>query len=323
MTRNKEKLILLGVIGLSLISVTAGFNFYHTLFGMAIAILCTLIFETLRVACLWSLVVEGWLLGKIIAVPIYSLTAITCAFAAITSFHAEIIASHATAMKPVEEEIGRRIELVKRAYVTTIGEEIGRLDERIDQCKRKLALNPESHYWKNRLIQLDGERQLMIANRDSFLSVIPQQGREAWLSSQAALLGLEFEPLPQPAHGSIAFSQAIQELWGISELAGKKAVSIIIVLTTELGIVLLSLLAQGRVIMADSRQKLLKELRKKFEDTEIRAFVAKCAESLEKKQRLPYMRELGKHQREVRRHIIRNGSTEQEIMELVLQRHER
>lgn len=323
MTRNKKKLILLGVIGLSLISVTAGFNFYHTLFGIAIAILCTMIFETLRVACLWSLVVEGWLLGKIIAIPIYTLTAITCAFAAITSFHAEIIASHSAAMKPVEDEIGKRIELVKRVYVTTIAKEIGRLDERIDLCKRKLALNSESHYWKNRLIQLDGERQLVIANRDSFLSVIPQRGREAWLSSQAALLGLKFERLPQPAHGSIAFSQAIQELWGISEVAGKKVVSIVIVLTTEFGIVLLSLLAQSHVSLIDSKEKLLKELRKRFEDAEIRGFIAKCAESLEKKQRLPYARELSKLHREVRRHIIRNRSTEREIMELVLHDQER
>ena len=315
--RIRRSLVLVAVVGLSLISVTAGFRFYHTLFNLTTAVLCCVIFETLRLGCLWSLVTNMWL-TRLVAVPVYAMTSIVCAFVAITSFHADIIANHSAATKPVEEEIERRIGIVKRAYASKSEEEVKKLDERIDQCKRNLALYPEAHFWRNRLAQLDQDRRLITASRDSFLSVIPQHGIDEWISSQAARMGLTFEPLPSPAQRTKAFTLAIQELCGITELAAKKAISIIIVVTTELGIVMLSLLAQAQVSTKGAGSAwFLDGLKKQFGDEEIRSFVAKCTESLAKHGRMPYTRELGKQLREIRKYVKSNGGTEQEVIQSI------
>ncbi|MCI0565235.1 MAG: hypothetical protein MN733_42765, partial [Nitrososphaera sp.] len=315
--RPKHYLLMFAVIGLTLISVTAGFSFYHTLFGLTTAILCCVVFETLRLACLWSLVNSRWL-AKVLAIPVYTMTTLTCAFVAITSFHADIIESHTKATKSIEREIAKRIDLVRCAYVQKVEDDLNRLDERIDQCNRKLALYPTSSYWHNRLIQLQNEREAKVVERDHFLETIPTDKRKEWIEYQAAILRLTLEPLSVSLTGSPAFTTAINELWGITEVGGKKIVSIIIVTTSECGIILLSLLVKGsRAIEENDSQLILTALRKRFDDDEIKGFLKKCKLSFSKDGRLPLSRQLGKKQREMRRVVIESVSSEDEVNELI------
>lgn len=316
MKQKRANLILAAIIGLTLISVSAGFRFYYYLFGLTTAILCCVIFETLRLGCLWSLVAMGWL-SKAVAIPVYGLVTVTCGFVAIASFHAEIIESHTDALKSVEREISKRVEMVRQEYAKHFQTEIHRLDERIDQCKQKLAWNPSSRYWQNRLEQVTSARAALMAQRDSLLSTMPASKRKEWVEYHAAVLGMQFEPLPAAQHGSVAMTTAIEELWGMSEIATKKIVSILIVVTTEFGIVLLSLLIQHAPSPATSKlDQLVEILKKRFDHEELKAFSEKCTTSLSEHGRLPASQLLGKKQREIRKLIIERNLHGDEMMQL-------
>ncbi len=316
MDRIRKYIILCAVVGLTLISVSAGFRFYHTLFGLVIAILCCVVFETLRLACLWSLMVRGWL-AKVVAMPMYVLITLTCAFVAITSFHAEIIESYALATKLAEHEINKRINVIKRGYAQKVQNDLSKVYEEIDRCKRKLALNQTSIYWKNRLEQLTTERQAIVKERDIFLDSMPTEKRKEWIEHQAAILGINFEPLPPSLQGSAAMTIAIQELWSLSELAAKKIASIIIVITTECGIVLLSLLVKGGIPDSISNgQRILDILRKKFDDADIQKFIEKSEVSFKKYGRLPLSQQLGKKQREIRKIIVESKISGDDLQRL-------
>ena len=316
MKQKRANLILVAVIGLTLISVSAGFRFYHCLFGLTTAILCCVIFETLRLGCLWSLVAMGWL-SKAVAIPVYGLVTVTCGFVAIASFHAEIIESHTEALKSVEQEIFKRAEMVRREYAKHFQAEIRKLDERIDQCTQKLAWNPSSRYWQNRLEQITSARAALMAQRDSLLSTMPVSKRKEWVEYHAAVLGMQFEPLPTAQYGSVAMTAAIEELWGMNEIATKKIVSILIVVTTEFGIVLLSLLIQHSPSPATSKlDQLVEILKKRFDDDELKTFLEKCTVSLNKNGRLPSSQQLGKKQREMRKLIIDSNLSGDELMRL-------
>ena len=318
MKQKRANLILAAIIGLTLISVSAGFRFYHYLFGLTTAILCCVIFETLRLGCLWSLVAMGWL-SKAVAIPVYGLVTVTCGFVAIASFHAEIIESHTEALKSVEQEIFKRAEMVRREYAKHFQAEIRKLDERIDQCTQKLAWNPSSRYWQNRLEQITSARAALMAQRDSLLSTMPVSKRKEWVEYHAAVLGMQFEPLPTAQYGSVAMTAAIEELWGMNEIATKKIVSILIVVTTEFGIVLLSLLIQHSPSPATSKlDQLVEILKKRFDDDELKTFLEKCTVSLNKNGRLPSSQQLGKKQREMRKLIVESNLNADEMMQLFL-----
>ena len=302
---NRAKVLILrgAVIGLTFISVTAGFDFYHSLFDLTTALLCCVIFETTRLACLWSLVDLGWL-RNLIAIPVYIIVALTCAFAGITSFHARIIESHTQAKRPLEKEMAKRTEIIRRTYTQKASEQLQVLDGKIDVCNRKLAWSPTSSYWKNRRTQLIAERKELVTRRGHFLSEVPQEGRRLWISHHASLLGVALEPLPLTISGSAATTQAIQELWGVTELHAKKITSIIIVLTIELGIILLTLLTKRDPKVESATQseiQLINQLNQRFDESEIERFLTKCQDSFNKHGRLPFSRELGKRQREIKK----------------------
>lgn len=326
MTSYRKYVLFVFVIGLTLISLTAGFNFYRSLFGMTTAVLCCAVFETLRLGCLWSLIAQEWL-ARLVAIPIYVIVAFACSFAAVTNFHAEIIENHNKQMIPIEQEIARRIDLIKRAYATKVEDDLSQLKDKIDVCNRKLAWSPDSKYWQNRLDQLNKERDHIIAVRDSFLLVAPTDHRELWISSQAAKLGLEFEPLPTTLQNPKAVTMAIQELWGVAELEAKKIVSVIIIVTTECGIILLSLLAKGtkeRSVAprkkverkASGHHQALPSFQEKFDEDEIRKFIEKSKDTLKQHGRLPYARELSRKQRAIRKFIVESKNGESEVNEL-------
>lgn len=298
---NIKKYVLMGVVvGLTLISLFAGFHFYRSLFDIKVAVLCCVLFEIIRLGCLWSFVILNWL-NKLITIPLYIFVSLICALAAITSFHSSIIERQKQDQKPLEEELSRRINIIKHEYAKRISNELIILNEKIDICQRKLALNPDAVYWKNRLSQRTTERQQLQEERDRFLSEQITDQKEEWISRNASILSIEFEPLSSSIGGSTHTTKAIEQLWGISEIRTKKIVSIIIVLTVEFGILLLSLLAKENVpkikaIIENSNIQILKE---KFEDHEINRFLSRCQDFLTQYNRLPFSRELGKKQREM------------------------
>ncbi len=230
-------------IGLTLISMHSGFYFYLTMFDQTTAILATFVFEILRLATLYSLVM--WEVQKrLVSGVLYAVVACVCAFAATSSFHARIIESHQEDLLPYKQEIESRITLIRKAYAEKMAEKVSAVEEEIDQAKKKVAGRPNSTFWPKRVQQLKSDRQRLIAERDSILSAEPNEELETWLNHHAAIVGVELEPLPARESGSAAISQAIQELWVGKELTVKKIVAILITLGIEIGIILLAVFAR-------------------------------------------------------------------------------
>jgi hypothetical protein len=307
------------VIGLTLISVLAGFDFYSALFNVATAVLCCVVFETIRIACLWSFTFHRS--HRLAAIPIYVLMAGTCSLASITSFHARIVESHGRASLPIETIIAGNINLIKSAYATNTENMLTSLHSKIDICRRKLASNPESKYWQNRLEQRTTELRQIVAERDRFLTTMPDHNREAWLAHHAALLDVNLEPLPMSLNATTATTQAITELWGLSELQAKKIVSFIIVISVECAIILLSLLARGDMRRTAkevySSSMVLHELRQDHPDDKIRQFLERNKKYLRKQGRLPYASELGRGQREMRKTISKYELSQKDILQIL------
>lgn len=221
-------------------------------------------------------------------------------------------------LKPLENEIAKRIDIIKRTYAKKIDVELKTIDEKIDLCNRKLAWNLASNYWKNRLSQFIMESQEIMTERDTFLTEVPTENREVWLTRHASWLGIELEPLPVKLHGSTATTKAVQELWGVTDLRAKKIVSIIIVITVECGILLMSLLAKGKKQnLKLNNHKILDILKSNFDDSEIERFLDKSLIIFKKHGRLPLSSELGKRQREIRKIIIDENIQSDFIQQLV------
>jgi hypothetical protein len=308
------------VIGLTLVSVSAGFEFYHNLFGLATAILCCVIFETIRLGCLWAWLFSGRA-RQLIALPIYLMVAFTCATAGITSFHARIIERQSEKLEPLEQAMAERIRLIQRTYALKVADKLRAVEEKIDFSRRKLAWNPKSSYWNNRLAQLIAQRLETVTERDRFLSATPEENREQWIARNASMLDLDLKPIDSALHCATAYTKAIQELWRVSELQAKNTVSIIIVICVECGIVMLSLLARPgpnkkQTIPAN---RLLRELLGRFNKVQIRKFVEKSEVSLREQGRLPLTKELSQKQREIKRALLTADPAGTELQELARQ----
>ena len=309
------------VIGLTLISVTAGFEFYAALFGVVTAILCCLIFETLRLGCIWSLLL-GWK-SRIAVMPLYILIAGTCFLAALTSFQARIIESQEEAMQPIREVRGENLIRIKSAIASHGSGQLSELDSKIDVCQRKLAWNPQSHYWQNRLGHLTTQHQHLVASRDSLLSILPQDIDDEWLASQAALFDVTLESLPAQTGSAVATTRAIRELWGVTETQAKRMVSLIIAISVECAIVLLSLLSIGdRKVTTKKKPQgggILQRLRQEYSDTRIRQFLEKNQASLATHGRPPLVSELGRAQRKMRQ-VMRGSKLNEAVIQEMLEK---
>ena len=117
-----------------------------------------MVFELIRLGCLWSFIIFSWY-SKVITIPLYCFVSLICTLAAVTNFHASIIKRQAEEAKPIEDEITIRIDKIKQSYVKKVEGKIDLLDKKIDVCDKNLAWNQNSHYWKNRLQQLKRQKQ--------------------------------------------------------------------------------------------------------------------------------------------------------------------
>jgi hypothetical protein len=230
--------------GLTLISMQSGFYFYTILFGLSTAILATGVFEILRLATLLFLSLNLETPKKAVAAVLYVMVAFICAFAATSSFHARIIQSHQRDILPYTTEIEGRVGIVQQKYAQIYAKKIDVIEEKIDICKKKTILLPESTYWPKRLAQVLEDRHAAVQERDSLISSVPESHIDAWVKRHAAITDVTFEALPLSKYGAAAITAAVQELWDIGELSVKKLMALAIVLAIEIGIILLAVFAR-------------------------------------------------------------------------------
>jgi hypothetical protein len=230
--------------GLTLISMQSGFYFYKILFGISTAILATGVFEILRLATLLYLSMNLETKKRVVAAILYVMVALICAFAATSSFHARVIESYERDILPYATVIEGRVGMVQQKYAQMYAEKVVAIEEKIEICKKKTILLPESTYWPKRLSQLLEERHEVVLERDSIISSVPNTHVDEWVSRHSAITGITFDALPLSKLGAAAITAAVQELWDIGELSVKKLVALAIVLAIEIGIILLAIFAR-------------------------------------------------------------------------------
>jgi hypothetical protein len=223
--------------GFTLISAYNGFTFYKVIFGLSMAILIGTTFEVARFACLFSFKRKEKKIGAL-SIVTYIIVASVCAFAAINSFTYEVI---------LRERAGRDIyrdqaHHIKQAYTRSMAEKITGVAKEITHIEKILSSYPKSATWKRRLAMAVAKHDHLVADRDKFLNQEPEN-LEQWIKTNSALFGMKLEGKSRESEEMISVTKAIKELWGLEKPAAQKIMGIIITVTVELCIILLSFLA--------------------------------------------------------------------------------
>lgn len=297
--------------GLTFLSMQAGFHFYNSLFGHTIAWTASLVFESLRFSTLYSILylkgtkkAIGWLL--------YIFIALTCSFAAISSFHARILQSQKNEQSMIQHKLQPQIDLVKSRYVARADSLLSLIDSDVKYCERKLAADPTSQYWANRLDQIKQKKNQISTELDSILTTATTTDPVLWLSKHSAQVGVSLN-FTDNQSSTFLIGSSIQQVIGLSEFKAKKLVAIIITCAVELGILLLALLSQTiGTSDPDRRKNIWLTLAKYFDMNAIIRFRdSHCGYYLEN-HTLPNNRHLSKVHRKIKKRLIAGDfSTEQ------------
>ena len=286
-------------VGFTFISAYNGFSFYRIIFNLFTAILITTVFEIARLSSLLSLFrLEGR--KKIFSAMIYVIVASVCAFASINSFTSKVIEQN---LKE-EKEYEIRIHEIKKAYSERMEKKLEALNRDINYLENMIAKYPDRDYWKRRLLQIQINRDNLIAKRDEFLTANPENPRE-WIQRNSAKLGLDLK-LRKESGKIMSVNSALKELWGLEKVTAQKMMGIILTLTIELSILLLALLSSGRTKSDESggivsEKDLVKILGSRFDEDAVRKFISVSRDYFRRKGKLPPLRKLSPKLRPIRR----------------------
>ena len=310
MVKRYLKFVFAGLsIGLTAISMKGGYYFYVNLFDVSTAILAVSVFEILRLVLLYIMV--SWHGGqKAVAVPIYILVAIMCAFAAAASYHAKILQKYESDTASYRTELQNRANQIKTAYAQKENERIDAIEADMVQAEKNKALKPYSSYWRTRYDQLATNYDSLVTRRDSFLSEAPKEDIEVWISHHASIFNINFEPLANQKYGSSMVTTALQELWHVSDVRVKKVVAVIFVVALECTIILLAFFAHTfRIESFEEKDKvieLIHQLRSEFDEILLNKFIDKAHTCFLIYGRLPSSKDLSRNLRPVRNIVSKN-----------------
>jgi hypothetical protein len=296
-------------VALTSISVVSGFSTYRNLFSLEKAILILMSLESLRLVLIWLFIHSVWL-KKLVIVPIYFCVVACCTLASMTSLYSE-------AAGDIDNELSRRIGIIKTKYAEKSEEDLLRLDEKINGCLISLAKHPESGYWNNRYSQRVSQRNALIEERDKLLSELPEE-KEIWIQKHASILEIEFGPMPEKLQGSLATTSALGNIlgYGLDLTSARRGLAYILIATIEINIMLISLVLKGEK-QSHSKNSVYNELNKTFSDLELRKYCSKINQSLMRKSRLPYSSELGRRQRTLRKILQKYKINEEDFIGMI------
>jgi len=282
---------------LSLLSLQAGFAFYEAIYGMAVAILASFTFETLRLATLFA-----WLRGhgRWLSFSLYVAVACVCAFAAVASFHSSIIENYEKAMAADLQRQRTEVEKIREAIAGERKDRLSEAAKQIEICEKRIAQYPESGYWSRRLEQANTSYKRTAAIYDSILAYKPSD-MEEWIAKESAKYRIMRESGAE--HGKAwSTTKAIRDIWGLDEIEAKKLAAVIIVLGIEFGILMLSLLA--RPAKAAPLNGKYASLFREFGREDVLEFITEAKKHYENTGALPPARALSRKQRMIRRMMM-------------------
>lgn len=291
-------------IALTLLSLKAQYKFWKELFGIETAIIASSVFELLRLTSLYMLLKYS---GKkrLTGLILYFVIALFCGSVAVTSWHAEILATHAEQEAVRMKKINKKIDVVKKAYAGQANVKISKLDKDLYYIDSRIARNPHSTYWKKRKKQILIMKDNLIEMREEFLSVIPDNPG-LWLRKNAAILDVEIDFSDDQDIEINSLDKSLMNTWGMAPEAARKLVSIVFVIAIEIGIILLATMTESRHINDRKKTKsnsLVIFLKKNFKDDDIKMFINRCRDIYDRKGELPKSYELTMKLRPIRKAI--------------------
>jgi hypothetical protein len=249
--RELRRLFIILSILMSFISMKAGYYLYSILFGVIFAIIATGVFETLRLAVIYMIIIRKKKKHRIMSISLYFVVALTCLFVAAISYHAQIIEMDkmTIANSLYQHEIDRRISAIKNEFAKQTQKKLEKIQNNIIYDQRMRAARPENEeYWNKRINDWKNQRDRMIVERDMFLNSNPYKNPEEWISKNAPITNVIFDaPLPKKTGGSFSIAQAIIEILGFLGVDNssivKKIIAAILSIVIEYGILVLVLFA--------------------------------------------------------------------------------
>jgi len=123
-----NKLFILLSIGLTFLSLAAGFNLYLSMFGLFMACVISGIFETLRLATLYSISkFDGFY--RSLSLILYAMTAFVCFSAGAISFNSNVIEKSEGRHLEIAKSQSNDIFLIKNEYSRRIDEQINLVEK--------------------------------------------------------------------------------------------------------------------------------------------------------------------------------------------------
>lgn len=256
-------------IGLTLVSLNAGFLLYTSLFSISTAILICVVFELLRLSTLYSIsVFKSW--SKIIVLFLYLSLACTCFFASVLSLDSQIIQKHNQYIAEIEQEVEKDLYLIKSEYSKKFDIELEKLYIKKDEFQQKLARNRSSKYYPERIKNTDEAIEKIIKERDDLLNSISfGKITKEQIQSHKAILGLENIQGTYDLNNLSPFEQAANELLNIDVVTLQKFIGYALAFSVEAGILLLALLSF--FLQKDNKSEIIvtkNEIEKLIEDNE-------------------------------------------------------
>lgn len=304
-------------IALTFISLHAGFYFYEAMFGLSVAVVSSFTFESLRIATLYGAIRKDKV-NRGIGIILYAGMAFVCGFAGIASFHARIIENYRKDTMQASIRQKKEIETIKLSQADEFKVELERISKDIKWCEVQIAKNPDSEYWARRFEQVQNEEHKVNAMYDSLLSFIPGKDIEGWIEQQSAKYGIERNQTLDSYGKSWATSEAVSEVWKLSGMAAKKLAAIIIVISIELGILMLAMLSRETkrpaVLPTNGR---FRQLARKYGEEAVCNFIASSRDHFSQTGKLPMARNLSRKNREIRREILSRKPSANELEEIM------
>lgn len=229
------------VVGFSIISILNVYKFLVVLFGLSMAVLISSTLEITRLACLYTFLISRKGITSL-AVSTYVIVVMVILFGNINSFTCEIIKRDRAGQAQYREQTHK----VKQVYSERMDEKLAALGRDIRYLENMVAKYHGRDYWNRRLSQVRANRDKLITERDAFLSSQPRNP-EQWVTAKSALLGLELDNPSRDSEDMISVTQALKELWGLEKTTAQKIMGIVVTVTVELSILLLSFLANAGV----------------------------------------------------------------------------
>jgi len=289
-------------LGFTLISAWNGFNFYRIIFGLSMSVLIVSVFEIARIACLFRFMYTREKTG-FLAIMIYTMVASVCAFAAINSFTSEVVYRN----RESEREFKIQALNIKQDYSKKTEAKLVAINRDIRYLENKVAKYHNSDYWKRRLSQVIINRDKIISERDRFLNTDPGN-LEKWVKVHSALLGLNMKQASRENNEMASITQALKDLWGMGKDTAQKIIGIVITVTVELSILLLSFLGSAQEASyndvtneSPGRTSLSRKLDSRFGNILVNKFIQKNRSYFKKTGNLLPMRKLSNNLRPVRR----------------------